>query len=429
VTIWRLVAKEILHRRLSFALGLMSVVLAAGASVGALTLLKAHDLRTRQILGLKEAQTQQRMAELADDMRKAMLKLGFNVVILPKSQNLGDWYADDYAANSMPEDYIRRLSEARIMTVRHLLPSLQQKVKWPETNRTIILIGTRGEAPDLTKDPKKPMVDPVPPGTMVLGYELHQSLNINVGDKLKLLGREFEVIKLHAERGSKDDITAWINLREAQELLDKKGLINAILAVECRCAWADIHKVRAEITRILPDTRVVERASKALARAEARAGIAAEAKASIAREKRNRARLRRERERLAAILIPSATVACAAWVGLLSFGNVRERRAEIGVLRALGFSSRRILVMFLSKAAVMGAAGGALGAVAGFFVARRLGAALADAPAAAATARATFDPGLAVLTVIAAAIITCLASWIPAMTAAQQDPAVVLQEE
>lgn len=233
--VYRLVIKEILYRKLSFTLGLVSIVVAVGCLVGALTVLKAYDLRTQQILERKQVQTRKHMAKLKDDMRKATLKLGLNLVILPRDQNLGDWYADDYGTKYMPEEYVDKLANSGVVTVRHLLPNLQQKIDWPETRRTIILVGTRGEVPNLHKSPTTPLVQPVPEGTIVLGYELHQSLGLNVGDSVKLLGEEFTIHKCHEHRGSKDDITAWINLRQGQELLDKKGRINAIVALQCVC--------------------------------------------------------------------------------------------------------------------------------------------------------------------------------------------------
>jgi ABC-type lipoprotein release transport system permease subunit len=429
MTVWRLAAKEILQRKLNFALGLLSVVVAVGSLVGALTLLKTHDIRTRQILEKKEAETKARMAALEDEMRKAMLNLGFNIAILPKDQNLADWYAEDYAAKYMPEDYVQKLAGSNIITVQHLLPSLQQKIRWPEQKRTILLIGTRGEVPHLGANPKQPMVQPVPPGTIVLGCELHQDLGLKVGDKVSLLGKEFTVHKCHDRRGTKDDITAWIALKEAQELLDRKGLINAILALECQCAWADLPKVRAEITRILPDTQVVEKASEALTRAEARTKVAEEAAASVEQERQNRLRLRAEREQFAAILVPLVTVACALWIGFLAFGNVRERRTEIGILRALGLRSRQILMIFLSKALVMGGVGGVVGFVAGYFAGGRLGMDPEQIGADATAAPALFDWKVFLLALALAPLLTAIASWIPALLAAQQDPAAILREE
>jgi len=429
MTVWHLVAKEIAHRKLSFVLGLVSVVMAVGVLAGALTLLEVHDLRTRQILEEKEAKVATEMAALTDGVRKAMLRLGFNIVILPKGQNLADWYSDDYASKYMPEEYVTRLANSKIVTIRHLLPSLQQKVKWPEKKRTIILVGTRGEVPNVYKNAKKPLVEPVAPGNIVLGYELHLSLALAVGDSVTLFGREFTVSKCHGERGSKDDITAWINLAEAQELLDKKGLINAILALECVCVEADVAGVRDEISKVLPDTQVIERGSEALARAEARARVADKARAAIEQEKRTRAHLRNQRERFASILVPLVMTACALWMGLVALGNVRERRAEIGILRAMGLRSRQILTIFLSRAVLVGIVGGALGLSAGFLAGGRLAAALEHLPPGTQALDVPLEPGLVVLAMVLAPVLALVASWLPAVIAAQQDPAEVLRRE
>ena len=210
-----LVLKEIGYRKLSFALGLASVAVAVGSFVGAVTLLEVHDLRTGQILEQKQATLKEKLAVLQDDVRKTMLKLGFNVVVLPKDQDLGDWHADDYGTRTMPEDYVHRLADSGIVTVRHFLPSLQQRIFWPEQKRTVILVGTRGEVPNLHKGPVEPMVQPVPDGGMVLGHELGRSLGLAVGDRAELLGRSYTVHRFAEERGNKDDITVWIPLSDA----------------------------------------------------------------------------------------------------------------------------------------------------------------------------------------------------------------------
>jgi hypothetical protein len=86
--------------------------------------------------------------------------------------------------------------------------------------RTGIPIVRTSPSDGWTAGAKKPMVDPVAPGSIVLGYELHDSLGLKRGDRLTLLGREFTVGTCYAMRGNKDDITAWIHLAEAQELLE-----------------------------------------------------------------------------------------------------------------------------------------------------------------------------------------------------------------
>lgn len=421
----RLIFREILYRRLNFLLGVASVAAAVACLVGSMMSLRQHDARTEQIIAAKETETRARMAALEDDYRKITKGLGFNVLILPRDQNLNDLFADDFAGKSMPEAYVERLAKSRVATIQHLLPSLQQKLKWPETERTIILVGVRGEVPIAFADPKKPILEAVPPGSMVVGWELHRSLKLKSGDKVRLLGREFTVGKLHPERGTKDDITVWINLHEAQALLNKPGQINGILALECVCAADSLDKVRAEIGKILPDTQVIEFQSQTLARAEARRRAATEAKEAIEQEKLNRARLRQERESFAAVLVPVVVVAAMLWIGFLSFGNARARRSEIGILRALGVSARSIMAAFLGRAALIGAAGAALGYLAGWWVGTS-GHESASAPNA---ATGGFNISAFLLTLLGAALVAALAAWLPSLHATRQDPAEVLCEE
>lgn len=424
MNLFRLVCREILHRKMSFALGVVSAALAVACLVAALGILRKHDLRTEQIIAAKETETRQQMAKLEDDYRKVMLKMGFNVLILPKEQKLSDLYAEDYAAHDMPEEYATRLAQSKVATINHVLPSLQQKVKWPEHERTVLLMGVRGEV-YLQSAQQKPLLEAVAPGSMVVGHELGSSLGLTAGEKLKFMGRDFKVSKINPERGNKDDITLWIELGEAQALLGKPGRINGILALDCTCDTVDrLGRIRPEIARILPDTQVIEYASQAVTRAEARQRAAAETQLSLQREKEGRAALRAERESFVAVLVPVVVLGSAVWIGLLALANVRERRAEIGILRALGLGASSILTILLSKAALLGLSGAAFGYAAG----RGVAMAWREGATSAAVPLAFLDGQLLLVVAVAAPVLSMLASWLPALLAAQQDPAVVLRE-
>jgi len=428
--LWRMLLSEICHRKLGSVLGLLAVVIAVGALVGTLTMLKIHDAHTSHILKQKEAETQERLAALANEMRKATLKLSFNLLILPKDQNLQEWHLKDYASTYMPEEYVMRLADSGIVLVRHFLPVLQEKVKWPERKRTIILVGARGEVPNLHKNPRKPLVQPVPPGAIVLGYALHQSLGLKVGDEVCLMDKELTVHKCHEQRGSRDDITAWISLGEAQKLLNREGFINAILALECLCAGRmDIGKLRAEIMKILPGTQVLEMGSKKLARQEARMRLKEETKQLVEREKQHRAGLKREWESFSAIFVPVVMVASMVWIALLGFGNVRDRRREIGILRAIGFRSRQIMSLFLLKSFALGLLGGALGFALGLASGNHLAGVLEANVEDNGVMSQLFDPRLLLITLVIASALSVMAGWIPAMLAAQEDPAEILRKE
>ncbi|MCK5137399.1 MAG: FtsX-like permease family protein [Bacteroidales bacterium] len=415
-----LVIKEMKRRKLNFFLGLLSVVFAVTTVTGALTMLQVHDHKTNEIITEKEAETHERMALLEDDYRKIMKKLGFNLLILPKDQNISDLFANDFASKLMPESYVDSLAASRSMLIRHLLPSLQQKIEWPEKRRTIILIGIRGEVPFLHKDPKEPMMIAVPKGTMVTGFELHDKLGLKQGDEVELLGRKFKVGKCNEPRGNKDDITIWINLQEAQELLNKQGKINAILALKCFCSGGNQAQVREEVQSVLPGTQVIERGSKVFLRAEARARAAKEAQDAIQAEKRHRNKLRNQLEKFASILVPLVLLSSVLWITFLFIGNVSERKSEIGILRAVGVKEKSIMRLFLLKALLIGIFGAVIGYLLGLVIGSVWGGLFSFS---------LFNLYLFLLVLLCAPLLSLLAAYIPAAMAARQDPAEVLREE
>jgi putative ABC transport system permease protein len=420
---WRLIRREIFYHRGNSLLSLLGILAAAACVVAAISLLDRYDRRTERRAAAQEIDLGEKMAVLEDDYRKISLGLGFNVLIVPKDQNMADFYADDFASKLMPEAYAETLVKAGVVTLNHILPILQQKIKWPERERTIQLVGTRGEIALLGKGRVNALQEPVRAGHVAAGYELHRSLKLAIGDKLALNGRQFTVSTLQAQRGNQDDITLWINLAEAQELLNKKGQINAILALECTCAADRLGQIREEIARILPDTQVIEFSSRALARAEARNRAASEARDSIQREQQARAQQRGERERLFAILAPLVIGACAVWVGLLALSNVRGRVSEIGILRALGVPTGRILVLFLLRAALIGLVGAALGFAVGW-----LGSWLGEEIASRGPRLgALFNPRLLALVMLLTPALSVMVSWLPALWASQIDPAKTLR--
>jgi ABC-type lipoprotein release transport system permease subunit len=428
MTLGRLIAREILHRKLHFALGVISVLIAVAGLVGALSLLKAHDARTEQLVAEKQKELESQMRDMEEQYRKITLGMGFNILILPKDLDLDNLYGDQQKMKYMPESSADVLARSRLVTIQHLLPILQRRVAWPERKRSVLLVGTRGEAALVGQAAKKPLLERVAKDCVVLGYELHASLGIKRGETIAFMGRTFKVQSCPAERGTKDDVTIWMNLHEAQELLARNGLlekkdsINCIMALECECAMADLPQVRQEIANLLPDTRVVELAGNALARAEARREARRNAEAAIQREKRARAELRAQKEQLAGILAPLVIAGSAVWVGLLAYGNVRARRTEIGILRALGLRARQILTLFLGKAALIGLAGAVLGIAAGLAIGA------IDWPAK-TDVRVLVDLRLLTAMLLLTPLLSIMASWIPALLAVRQDPAEVLRRE
>jgi ABC-type lipoprotein release transport system permease subunit len=426
--LFTLIRREMFYRlRRTFA-ALLAVAIAAAALTAALTLLRLHDRAARTLLAEREQQTAKAGAVLRDEMRKATLKLSFNLLILPEQVDLKQWYIDQESRFTLPESYGDKLVKSGIVSVQHILPMLQKRIVWPETGRTIVLIGTRGEAADLYKNPRAPLIQPVPEGSIVLGYELHHSLGITSNQTVKLMGREFKIHRLHEERGSKDDITAWIHLKDAQELLGMQGKISSLLALECLCVGADaLDQIRGEVIGILPGTQVVEMGTKVIARAEARIRAGEETARQLDAEKEKQRQLQLQRQRFAALLIPLMLLLCGGWIGLLTFSDVRDRRGEIGMLRTIGFRTHSLLLLFLGKNLMIGIAGGAIGyAVAALLCGARTAGMAGLSAADAASVWSLFN---LLISMAGAVGLMMISGWIPALIAAQTDPADVLREE
>ena len=420
MTLARLILREIQHRALGFLLGVLAVAVALYAFIATLSLLGKFDQQTNVDLANLNAETEKLLKTHEDDIRKAMKGLGFNIHIYPEGQDLAQIYAKGYGDETMPERYVEKLAQSRIVTVNHLLPQLTRMVEWPERSRTVLLFGVRGEEPIAHRGPnqKKALIDPVPEGKIVLGHELHSTLKLSVGDTVPFLGRDLEIAKLHDQRGGIDDITAWVALHTAQEILESPGRINSILALECNCASLDrLGEVEREIKAILPDTQIIEVESKALARAVARN------KAKALREKEaeqfihGREQLRATRADFSSLLVLLIAALSLAWIAYLTIVNVRERMVEIGTLNAIGVGGGTLLVAVLARALLIGLVGTLFALVAIALTGQSM------------FAEASLTPASWIAILAAAPLLAVAAAWIPALVGARRDPATTLRHD
>jgi putative ABC transport system permease protein len=379
MSIVRMLVKEIAHRKLNFLLGFVSVVAAVALLVAVLTMSGASQRETTRL----------------------MRDMGFNIMIVPKSTDMADFWSEDFGKEEMPEDYVHKLADLKALMIRHLVATLQKKVTWRD--RKVLLTGVLPEVPQKWADKKPPMGFRIPRGKVYVGFELARGLSIREGDAVNILGKDFVVERCLQESGSKDDIRIYGHLHDVQDALGKPGKINVIEALECRCKGERLPNIRKSIAMALPDTIVLERGSIAVARAETRKMV----------------------DKYASFLIPTVFLICAVWVGLLALSNVRERRQEIGILRAVGFRSGRIAALFLGRAVLLGLIGAGAGFLLGTGLALRFG------PLIFKVTSAKIIPMIGLLgwSLVGAAALCAVAAYLPTVVAITQDPAVTLREE
>jgi putative ABC transport system permease protein len=384
----RLVIKEMLYRRITSVIILFTVIVAATVSVAIYTLSKASENETRKI----------------------MREQGLNLYIFPKGTNLIDFYSVNNTP-VFPEFYVDRLAESKTFdAVRHLTGMLQVRYSdWQDPNGSvhqIILMGYKDEAMQRFLPQQETMGFDVEKGTVHLGALI--SKNVSPGTPFTIKGIDDKIYsftvgkRLEEGRGIIDQGVAF-NLADLQEVLGMSGQINKIEALGCVCKDGRIKNARNQVQSIFPDLEVTEISSIADARENQRLMM----------------------NKYGAFIIPFIILSCLLITGLLFYQNITVRKKEIGLLKAMGNSSFSIIGLIVSKAFLLGLAGGVIGFFTGNLIAGYFGTAIFRFTA------SDIKPlwNLLYLCIILFPLLWMAASWIPALLASNVDAGKILSQE
>jgi putative ABC transport system permease protein len=351
--------------------------------------------------------------------------LGANVLILPKSVTLQDYYTADMQNEELPEEYVTRIAMSEIAGVDNLSPKLSLPISLNEKNfiLTGILpksefaakaawsgagifsrpIGCGAEVPGLETQPKTEtlvrtrVIDDLSPTEALVGSDVAVSVGLSEGDSTEILGREFTVTAILPQTGTIDDSRVFAHLHTVQEMAGKGAVVNAIEIIGC------CHEIAGGLidglNKLLPDAKVV----------------------TITQIIDTQIKTNQMMANLSMIFLAIIVLVGGASIANYMYANVYERRREIGTLMALGASPSVVLKIFLMKALMLGLAGGVGGFLVGTFLAVTMGPRLAGVPV-------LPMPGLAVWAVLISTLIALAASYFPARRAARLDPTTSLQE-
>ena len=377
----RLIAKEILHRKAHFLLGLVAVITAVALFVAFVTTAAAGNRETARL----------------------MLKTGFNLRIIPADADMNRFLINGFSERTMPAEYLDKMAQQTGFSYNHLLATLQQKIAWRGTE--VILTGLAPEVcpPD---QKKPPMVFEIKRGTAWVGSVLAHSLNVKKGDTIDVGGAAFKVVQCLSPSGTLDDIRIQCHIADAQAILNLPGRINEIQAVDCLCfvpTEDPLAILKDELAHVLPDAQVIQMTQVAEARNQQR---------------------RMVHSYLAFVMV-AVIVFAGAWIGVLAMLNVRQRESEIGIMRAIGYRASSIAALLLGKAVLMGVLGALIGFALGSALAVVFGQDIFRLTAKAIKA----DYALLAWSLIAAPAFAAVASFIPVMQAIARDPADTLRKE
>jgi putative ABC transport system permease protein len=174
---------------------------------------------------------------------------------------------------------------------------------------------------------------------------------LSVGSTITLDGTRIHVIGItsQAEGGGAD---IYLPLGRAQALARSSvgksltGQVNEIYVAAA--SSADVGAVQTQITRLFPSVTVTSASS-----------LASQVSGSLA----STTRLTNDLGKWVAV---AALVAAFAVAGLLTAAAVNRRVRELGTLKALGWSTRRIVTQIMGESAVVGVLGALIGIAIGF---------------------------------------------------------------
>jgi putative ABC transport system permease protein len=421
----QIVLKEVFHRKV----GVLCALVALMVSVAVIVSVRTITVSARE--------------EISDQMHT----LGANMIILPKVASLSGYYTADFGDEVIPENYVHILTSSELADeIHHVIPKLsssyeiqgerliltgvlpkrehQARPKWRSEGLSFFQSkkGVDEKAhkkeneeaphqhqipsvvPDLSlqssrKSRERAALENIGKNEVFLGNEAARLLGKRKGDRLRIALYEFEVVKVLEEIGSVDDLRVFIHLHHAQEILGKGRVINTIELIGCGCKQ-DMVLLAGNIKKLLP-------------------GVKTQTITQIAQTQAATVRLM---ERFTLVIL--FVVLIVGW-GLISntmASNVLERHREIGVLMAMGATSKFIFLVFIKKAVALGFLGGLSGFFIGTVTATWIGPKLLDL---------NIEPRAEMLiwALLGTMVLTVVFSWIPSLRATKSDPAVLLMED
>ena len=353
--------------------------------------------------------------------------LGANIMILPKSASLQDYYSSDMQDEEFPEEYVTRLTTSDLQGLDNLSPKLsvplemqgrkftltgilpknefQAKAAWqgagifgrPQGCGVVAKMPGAADAPAKETLVRLRVIDDLSGTEALVGADMAAALNIKEGDSVDLLGQSFTVSAILPATGTVDDARAFAHLHTVQKLAGKGSVINAIEVVGC-CNEISKGLVQ-KINRLLPEAKVV----------------------TITQIVDTQIKTNGMMSKLSLLFLGIIVLVGGASIANYMYANVFERRKEIGTLMAMGAGSSMVLKMFLLKALLLGLVGGIGGFVLGTVLAVTFGPRIAGVPVLPMPVLVLWALGVAVA-------ISLAASYFPARRAARLDPSSALQE-
>ena len=375
--------KEIAYRNLIRRKGKAAFIL-AGLVIGVATVVA--------IIGFTEAMT--------SDINDKIEKYGANILIVPKTENLGLTYGGiSLGGVSFEMEEIHEKELAKVGSIKNaanvaaLGPMVLGVVK-VDAHR-VLLAGVDFNASRILK-PWWKINGTIPDENgILLGAEAAHILKLNQGSHLTVKGQRLLVSGILRLTGSQDDQLVFTHLSTAQNLLGKIGRVSMV-EVAALCAGCPIDEMVKQISEVLPRAKVMAIQQVVKGRME------------------TLSHFRKFSYGISAVVLLIGSLV----VLVTMMGSVRERTEEIGTFRAIGFRKTHVIRIVLIEAAIISGLAGITGYLTGFGATKIAIRFFTDNPSISVPLNLELAAGAFVL----ALLVGLVSSVYPALLAARLDP-------
>jgi len=337
-------------------------------------------------------------------MQLIMKNMGHNLLILPAEADALAFHTCSDRQPVFDQSACREMAKHKKLASKYYANVLQTRVRVRDADAVLTGVEPvkRGD-----ETPEKPhLYEDIPGDAALLGAAIARDLKLQEGDSLSVLGRRFTVSEIQPSKGTIDDYRIWINLGVCQELLERNGEVNAILAFLCMHGGAlqgVLESQQKAFHGLFPKFQIVP-------------------KMDIL-EGRYLARMTTDRYlQYLLLLVLGITVLVIAVTGLQ---EVAERRHEIGILLAMGAGYAYIILLYVAK--IVGIA--LIASVAGFLIGSCLSKGLLTPVLVSQTNPVAIIWNQLPHTMALTCLVALAAEIIPLMKLVRTNPNVVLTEE
>jgi putative ABC transport system permease protein len=342
---------------------------------------------------------------LTHDINTKLEQYGANILIVPKTENLALNYGGLAIGGVLYE--MQEIPQHELRQIRTIRNAENVAAVGPMVLGAVEVGGKKALLAGMDFD-EAPVLRPwwVPRGSfpvrdqLLAGSEAARLLGLAGGQTVAINGRSLAVSGVLEPTGSQDDQILFAPLAAAQAILGKEGRIS-MAEVAALCHGCPVEEMVEQIAQALPGAQVM----------------------AIKQVVQGRIDALEHFRRVAFILAGIVTFVAGLVVLVTMMGSVRERTAEIGIFRAIGFRKSHIMKIILLEAGMISALAGGGGYLLGLGSTRLALSFFAESHG----IGMHLDPLLAAGALGMALFLGLLASLYPALLAARLDPTEALR--